>query len=101
MQGKTPAENYKSKFQEVRTIKIDTADEEEKEQRRRSVDADTLLKKQLEDERKRRDVLEEDLLKFVQQRFKRDKLPWQRTISSEVFRKEILREFGNYRANAE
>lgn len=85
----------------MRTIKLDTTDEEESKQRRQSVDDETLQKRQLEEEKKRREVLEEELLKFVQQRFKRDKLPWQRTISSEVFRKEILREFGNYRANAE
>jgi hypothetical protein len=29
VQGKTPAENFNVKFQEVRTIKLDTTDEEE------------------------------------------------------------------------
>lgn len=45
--------------------------------------------------------MEQLLLKFVQQRYKRNKLPGQRTISSDVFRKEILREFGNVRVTGE
>lgn len=76
LQHNTPAENYSTKFKEVRTIKADKKDEEEEDERRGSIDSETIALKMLMDDKKRRDELENDLLKFVQQRFKRDKLPW-------------------------
>jgi hypothetical protein len=44
--------------------------------------------------------MEKEMLRFVQKRFKKDKLPWQRTISSDIFRGEIIKEFGNLRGKS-
>jgi hypothetical protein len=65
LQHNTPAENYSVKYQEVRTIKADKKDEEEEDERRGSIDPEALALKWLMDDKKRRDDLENVLLKFV------------------------------------
>jgi hypothetical protein len=65
LQHNTPAENYSLKYQEVRTIKADKKDEEEEDERRGSIDPEALALKLLMDDKKRRDDLENVLLKFV------------------------------------
>jgi hypothetical protein len=74
----SPIEQYGRRFQEVRTLKLDKANEEEEEKEktfssRKSSEA--MLKQRLEENKKKRKEMDERLLKFYQQRYKREKLP--------------------------
>lgn len=92
----SPVEVYGRQLKDVRTIRRDPVEEAENELKRRK-EKHAMMKAALaEEEVKRQVAMEKEHLRFVQKRFKKDKLPWQRTISSDVFRHEILKEFGNF-----